>query len=105
MAQRTVIELIDDMDGSDADQAFRFSFQGAEYEIDLSNKNAERFVKVLDEYTEHARRAPKTPGGRERRASQARNGKVRKWAAGQGLKVSDRGRIPRDVVARYEAAH
>ena len=30
---------------------------------------------------------------------------VRYWARDQGIKVSDRGRIPADVLARYRAAH
>jgi hypothetical protein len=30
---------------------------------------------------------------------------VRAWAKTEGIDVGDRGRIPADVVARYEAAH
>jgi nucleoid-associated protein Lsr2 len=30
---------------------------------------------------------------------------IRQWAREQGLQVSDRGRIPAEIVARYDAAH
>jgi len=30
---------------------------------------------------------------------------VRAWARAQGLKVSDRGRIPAEVLGKYESAH
>ncbi|HMB07964.1 MAG TPA: histone-like nucleoid-structuring protein Lsr2 [Isosphaeraceae bacterium] len=30
---------------------------------------------------------------------------MRQWAWNQGYQVSDRGRIPTDVVAAYQAAH
>jgi hypothetical protein len=30
---------------------------------------------------------------------------VRAWAAGQGLKVSERGRISAEVMSKYDAAH
>jgi hypothetical protein len=30
---------------------------------------------------------------------------VRAWARSQGLKISDRGRIPGEVLSRYEATH
>lgn len=31
--------------------------------------------------------------------------KVREWAQSQGIEVNSRRRVPRDVIARYEAAH
>ena len=30
---------------------------------------------------------------------------IREWARGEGMKVSDRGRVPGSVIAAYEAAH
>lgn len=41
MATRTVIELIDDLDGSEATETVRFGLDGTEYEIDLAGQNAE----------------------------------------------------------------
>ena len=40
MAQRVQIILEDDYDGGTADETVSFALDGAEYEIDLSSKNA-----------------------------------------------------------------
>lgn len=103
MAQHTVVTLIDDLDGSGADKTIPFSVEGVTYEIDLSWDNVGKLFDAISLFTEHARRAPKTSGRRARRTAQARNDQIRKWAARQGEKVAERGRIPGDVVARYEA--
>jgi len=36
--------------------------------------------------------------------SRERSGDIRAWAKGQGIPVSERGRIPASVVQQYEAA-
>jgi Lsr2 len=106
MAQRVTVALEDDLDGGPADETVRFGLGGAEYEIDLSNKNATAFRKRLAPFIEHARKA----GPRQRRrpvrtaSSRDRSGGIRAWAKGQGIAVSDRGRIPASVVERYKAA-
>jgi hypothetical protein len=43
MATRTTLTLEDDLDGGPADETMRFALEGAEYEIDLSKKNARAF--------------------------------------------------------------
>ena len=77
---------------------------GAEYEIDLNKKNAAAFRKKLAPFLEHAR----GPGGGRRRAGRSRQAASavppRAWATEHGFPVSGRGRIPADVVARYESA-
>jgi hypothetical protein len=106
MAQKIVVALEDDLDGSPADETVRFGFAGAAYEIDLSTKNARAFRKQLTPFIEHARkavrgparRATRTPGGRQRSSD------IRAWAKDHGITVSDRGRIPASVVEQYEAA-
>ena len=40
MAQKVTVTLEDDLDGGPAAETVRFSFGGADYEIDLSKKNA-----------------------------------------------------------------
>ena len=40
MAQRVQVILEDDYDGGTADETVAFAIDGAEYEIDLSSKNA-----------------------------------------------------------------
>jgi hypothetical protein len=59
MATRTVTttELIDDLDGTNADRTVRFAVDGVNYEIDLSKKNAAGFEKALKPYIGAARKA------------------------------------------------
>jgi Lsr2 protein len=51
MAQRVV--LTDDLDGSEGSETVTYTVNGQEYEIDLSQKNAEKFHKLLEPYIEH----------------------------------------------------
>jgi hypothetical protein len=97
---------IDDIDGSQADGTVRFGLDGTSYEIDLSKKHADELARVIRPYIDVARKVPSARrsihGGRPVRRSQS---DVRAWARAQGLKVSDRGRIPADLLARYESEH
>jgi hypothetical protein len=106
VAQRTQILYVDDMDGSEAEGTVRFGLDGTDYEIDLSKKHADQLAKAIGPYIEAARKVSSSrrpaKGARSVRHDQS---DVRAWARGQGLKVSDRGRIPADVLARYESAH
>jgi hypothetical protein len=104
MARKTVVSLRDDLDGGPADETVRFAIAGAQYEIDLSKKNAERFRQQVAPFLEKARRA-----GRSRRqptrtaASRQRSQDIRAWAKEQGIDLSERGRIPASVSRQYEA--
>jgi hypothetical protein len=106
MAQRVSVELEDDLDGGPADETLRFGLGGLDYEIDLSKKNASKFRRQIAPYIEHSRKAGR---GRRRRpvraaSSRERSGDIRAWAKDQGIAVSERGRIPANVVEQYEAA-
>jgi nucleoid-associated protein Lsr2 len=106
MAQRVTVALEDDLDGGPAAETVRFGLGGAEYEIDLSKKNAAAFRKKLTPFIEHARKAGRGPARRAARtaASRQRSGHIRAWAKDQGITVSERGRIPASVVEQYQAA-
>ena len=106
MAQHTQVLYVDDIDGSEAEGTVRFRLGGVDYEIDLNKKHADQLAKAIGPFIEAARRV--SSSRRPARASRpARHDQsdVRAWARAQGLKVSDRGRIPADVLAKYEAAH
>ena len=96
----------DDLDGSPADETVRFGFGGTEYEIDLSKKNAAALRKQLAPFIEHARKAGRGQSRRAARtaASRQRSDDIRTWAKDQGIAVSERGRIPANVVEQYHAA-
>jgi hypothetical protein len=113
VAQRTILELVDDLDGGQADETVIFALDGVEFEIDLSAENAERLRDTIAEYVGHARR---TGGRKQRGASPVKtvpstgNGKpdtqaVREWARSQGETVAERGRVPQALVIRFQEAH
>lgn len=105
MARKTIVTMVDDLDGRPADETVRFGIGGTEYEIDLSKRNATKLRRGLVPFIEHARREGRRTG-RPRRtaASRKRSRDIRAWAREQGIELSERGRIPADVAARYDAA-
>lgn len=108
MAQRVNIVLEDDLDGSNADETVTFGLDGASYEIDLSKKNAAKLRDALAAYVGAARRISgrgRVRGGRSRQAGGPSASAVREWARAEGYEVSDRGRVPADVRAAYDAAN
>jgi hypothetical protein len=107
MAKTTVVTVTDDIDGSDCAETVSFSFDGQSYEIDLAAKNLEKFQKSLRPFIDSGRRVARngTPRAVRSRGSRKDSSAIRAWAAEQGLPVSERGRIPGAVAAKYEAAH
>lgn len=108
MAQKVQVLLIDDLDGSEATETVTFGLDGVSYEIDLSQGNAGELRKELSHYVEHARKSVNGPARRRRPRSGAgreQSARIREWAKSRGFKVNERGRIPANIVAEYEAAH
>lgn len=110
MAQKVQVILLDDLDGGEASETVSFALDGASYEIDLSAKNAGKLRDVLAPYVSSSRKASAAKRGRGRSAATGRTSRtdttaIREWAREQGLKVSDRGRIPSDILTKYESAH
>jgi hypothetical protein len=104
MARRTIVALEDDLDGGPADETVRFGVGGAEYEIDLSDKNAAKLRRQLAPFVDHARRASGQPHRPVRTAASRRRSRdIRAWAQAQGIPLSERGRIPAGIAAQYEA--
>lgn len=114
MAQIREIRLVDDLDGENADETVEFGIDGKTYEIDLSKDNAGRLRDAFAAYVAAARRL----AGRRRTGSGAGSGSaapvsrrpsidreqnqaIREWARKRGMKVSDRGRIPSEVLEAY----
>jgi hypothetical protein len=107
MARTTITQITDDLDGSKDAQEVSFAFDGTEYTIDLSRKNRAAFEKALQPYIDAGAKMSKRSSTSSRRTSSSRKdySNIRNWAKGQGIEVSDRGRIPRSIVEQYEAAH
>ena len=107
MARQIVEKLVDDIDGSEASETLRFGLDGAVYEIDLNSEHAEELRNALSRYVGHARpvRASARTVSRSNGHNRPSPAAVRTWAREEGIQVNERGRIPADVLARYEAAH
>ena len=122
MAQKTIVTLVDDLTGEEAEDitTVEFALDGVTYEIDLDDNNSAKLRDALAEYVAAARRTggrrssgggrrrsgagtgtPRatSPGGYDRETSK----QIREWAKAQGFEVSDRGRVPNNVVEAWEA--
>ncbi len=111
MAKQTTITLVDDLDGGTADEQIEFSVDGRSYEIDLSTANVERLRKVLAPFVSAGRRTGAKRGAAASAApgratsDREQNQAIREWALAQGMTVSERGRIPSNVLTAYHSAH
>jgi hypothetical protein len=111
MAQKVTVSLVDDLDGGQAEETVTFGLDGKIYEIDLSGGNAQKLRDALAAYVGAARRpgssrrgrAGSTPASSGSRpvVDREQNQAVRDWARKRGMKVSDRGRIPSEVLEAY----
>lgn len=112
MAQRTVVQLEDDLDGSEASETLSFALDGVTFEIDLNEEHAAALREALAVYIEHGRRQ----SGRKRRTparqvpprdrspfsnAEVDTKAVREWALEHGIPVSDRGRVASAVMAQF----
>lgn len=117
MAQKTIVTLVDDLDGGTADETTSFGLDGATYTIDLSEKNATVLREALAPFVASARRTggratrrtstpAKAAAGTARRSSSSdETAAIREWARNNGYQISDRGRIASTVVDAYNKAH
>lgn len=111
MAQKVEVRLVDDLDGTEANQTVTFCLDGTEYEIDLSGPHATELRQALDTYIESGRklgrstvqRGRRTPSTPTTKANREQSQAIRDWAKRKGLEVSDRGRISQEIVERYRA--
>lgn len=108
MSKKTIVTLVDDLDGTDAAETIAFAVDGAAYEIDLSADNAAALRAALEPYVKAGRRTSASRRGG--RSSSAGSGggaspkEIRAWAADNGVDVPARGRIPAGVHEQFLAA-
>ena len=107
MAQRMEVQFTDDIDGGPADTTISFVVDGTGYEIDLSAAHAEEVRQAVQPFLAAARKAgsSRRRAGRVVRASGPAPSAVRAWARTEGIKVSDRGRVPAELIVKYREAH
>jgi hypothetical protein len=108
MAQRVTVFRVDDISGEEAGETVEFGLDGARYEIDLTAENSRELRAILQPYIDKGRKAPGTARRSPRSRTspdEERSRKIRAWAKAQGLTVSERGRVPAGIAARYDAAN
>jgi hypothetical protein len=109
MAKKTTVVLVDDLSGEPADTTLRFGLDSRDYELDLTDENAEELRELFGRYISAAR---KVSGARRRSTADLAKpaftdvdpAAVRAWAKGNGIQVSPRGRVKADVLAAFRAA-
>jgi hypothetical protein len=109
MGQKVQASLVDDIDGSEAAETVLFGLDETYYEIDLNIAHADALRTTLARYTRAGRKVRRAA----RQAARSR-GKtpaagpdhtgIRAWAREQGMDVGERGRVPDEIVARYQQA-
>lgn len=105
MAQRVVVTLFDDIDGSEAAETIAFGLDGRTYEIDLNQVNARKLREALEPYVEAGRKRARS-GKTYRQTDVAPDpSAVRAWAQSHRMDVPARGRIPKKVYEAFAAAH
>jgi hypothetical protein len=116
MAQKVLVQLIDDLDGNPTEdgQTISFALDGVTYEIDLREENATKLRDTLADFVASARKTGGrvkrgTATGTRRVVAEARTKEqtkaIRDWARNNGHDLSDRGRIPTNIIEAFEAAH
>ena len=113
VVQKVQTILIDDIDGSEAQETVKFSLDGTDFEIDLTEAHASELRDALAKFVDAGRKV-----GRSSQATVAKRGgrkaavidstpspsEVREWAKAQGIEVSDRGRVSNDLLVKFQAA-
>jgi hypothetical protein len=109
MAQKVIRVLVDDLDGSDAQETVTFSMDGILYEVDLSSANAANFRHALAPYVKAGRKLARRnrqvgPSKRKGTRKPSDISEIREWARLNGYNPSPRGRISSHIRAAYERA-
>lgn len=105
MAKLTRVVMVDDLDGKEIEgvtKTIMFAHGGNAYEIDLAEHNARRLQEALAPYIAVARRIDPR---RSSTSAEPDLPAIRAWAKERGVKVSERGRVSREVQEAYRSAH
>lgn len=119
MAQRTEVLMtcdVHDGDGdADAVETVAFTVEGKSYEFELCDAHLAEFREAIEIWSSHSRPVGRRPG-RQRSGGAGRVGRgpngngpstaeVREWARTQGIPIGERGRVPDELRAAFDAAH
>lgn len=110
VAKKVTYQIIDDLDGAalaDGDgETVSFALDGAQFEIDLSDANAEELRARLQPFVGAARKVKSSSAKVKHVATSGVDlSAVRTWARANGHQVADRGRVHGHIVDAYREAH
>ncbi|GAB41277.1 MULTISPECIES: histone-like nucleoid-structuring protein Lsr2 [Gordonia] len=122
MATIRSVAFVDDLDGREIDlddvHTVLWSWLGVEYQLDISSANLDKVengrvtvAKLLEASTRIGGRKQSTaPRVTTKKSSgvtksAASTSDIREWAIEEGYEVGPRGRLPKEIVEAYEAAH
>ncbi|HMS75561.1 Lsr2 family protein [Gordonia sp. (in: high G+C Gram-positive bacteria)] len=123
MAKIQTVTFVDDLDGKelepDDQHTISWTWLGVDYQLDVSGANLDKIengkvtvAKLLDSSTRIGGRKRSTAGrvaapapSAPARGGSSNTSDIREWATENGYSVSPRGRIAREVIEAYEAAH
>jgi hypothetical protein len=115
MARIEHVTLVDDLDGSSADETVEFAMDAIAYEIDLNTSNASALRDALAPFVAAARhptsaaagtaraRRPRGVGSTATTEQREHNKAIREWARKNGHTIAARGRIPAEVIDAFNA--
>ncbi|MGA9311470.1 MAG: Lsr2 family protein [Pseudonocardiaceae bacterium] len=118
MAQKTIVTLVDDLTGEEAENisTVEFALDGVTYELDLTDENSTKLHDALSQYAQAGRKigARRRGGPRPGRVINSTGGttgynretlkSIREWAKKNGHNVSDRGRLSTEVMQAWQTA-
>ena len=103
-----------DLDGkSEGAERVVFSVNDEFFAMDLAPANLKKLTEFLAPYIDKATRTEAPKGGKRQpigtsmsmfESGQFNASAVREWAKANDVPITDKGRIPADIVAKYEAA-
>lgn len=113
MAQKQTVSYVSDLSGKEIDgtedgynPSISFSFDGTDYTIDLTADEFEKFSKAMRPYMDAGTKVGRRSGTKSRaKQSGPTAADIRGWAKEHGYDVPERGRIPADVRAAFDAAN
>ena len=109
MAQQIITQVTSDLSGEAEASTVTFGYAGYDYEIDLTEAEAEKLAGLLSGYIEAGRRlgrgARRGPAGSKPIPTKGEIQKMRAWAATNGFELNERGRLPNKIQEAYWDAH
>ncbi len=92
-----VVGMMDETDGSQADEIVHFGLDGAEFELNLSKAHAEKLRRVLEPYIKAGRKTGSMRNGRAA-TDKDQAEPVLDGAKQHSMKLSDSGQVQRQII-------